>query len=279
MEFANIILQRKNTHGLNGHKLDLATFNVLMAIDGSRSIRDISHEDIYDEKVLAEKVQRLLNLDLIEPVAYNGKTIDSNIVKRLIMNLCQPAEGLDSGGFNKKNKETAKQLKHQSNQSDRGQTNMAGTIPRVSAAKKKTVKQQKHQIHRPIRRQTNTAGAVPRVSASNIVFKTMMLHIFDTLEKTNAQDFKSLCRELNETAKKFQVPNSNALEIVRWLNQPDKSITIELPIELLSEVITSTYALICEYYGPDIADHALQSAARAASAIPEAQEVSPSQFL
>jgi hypothetical protein len=64
-----LIFQHKSLHDLSRHKLDIQTFNVLTAIDGTRSVGDLIQDGIYDQSFLAEKIQLLLKLDLIEPAA------------------------------------------------------------------------------------------------------------------------------------------------------------------------------------------------------------------
>jgi hypothetical protein len=242
MEFASIFLQRKN---LNGSNLDVQTFNVFMALDGTRSLGDICREDKYEKNFLAEKIQLLLKMDLIEPGQKNGIK-DSNFIESLLATICKQGNGLDGyADANKQINVTAKQ----------------------------------HESHQPGRGQINMAGVVSSTLAANIVFETMMLHIFDIIKQKDAQHFNSLCDELTETVNALQIQNSNAVEILKWLNRPSNPISTELPIQLLREVITCTYALVCEYYGPVLADQALQSAAKVTNAIPEAQEISPNQLL
>jgi hypothetical protein len=85
-----LIFQRKSLENLKRVKLDLRTFNVLMAIDGKRSVADIISDDIYDPTFLNEKIQLLLSLGLIEATSKTEKNTNTNVLKRPTTNGAPP---------------------------------------------------------------------------------------------------------------------------------------------------------------------------------------------
>lgn len=101
-EQEKLIYQHKSLHNLKRLNLDIRTFNVLMSIDGKRSFGDISHDDLYNQTFLREKIQLLLELGLIEPVTEIGKETDLSFFKQPIMDSRQPAKGFETKQINNK---------------------------------------------------------------------------------------------------------------------------------------------------------------------------------
>ncbi|MGD8835830.1 MAG: peptidoglycan-binding domain-containing protein [Desulfobacteraceae bacterium] len=110
-EHEKTIYQHKSLHNLKRLNLDIRTFNVLMSIDGKRSVGDISHdlisidgnqsvEDIshnntYNQTFLEEKIQLLLKLGLIEPVPEIEEETNLSFFEQPIMNSFRPAKWFD----------------------------------------------------------------------------------------------------------------------------------------------------------------------------------------
>jgi hypothetical protein len=91
-QYEQLVFQRKSLHNLKRVKLDIQTFNVLMAIDGKRSVLEIRGADAYDPTFLEEKIQLLLRLGLIEPAVRNEKKTNFGFFKRPIKNKRPPAD-------------------------------------------------------------------------------------------------------------------------------------------------------------------------------------------
>lgn len=101
-EQEKLIYQHKSLHNLKRLNLDIRTFNVLMSVDGKRSVGDISHDDLYDQTFLREKIQLLLELGLIEPVTEIEKETNLSFFKQPIMDSCQPAKRFEIKQINNK---------------------------------------------------------------------------------------------------------------------------------------------------------------------------------
>jgi uncharacterized protein YjgD (DUF1641 family) len=67
-EMADKVFERTPLNAEKGSKLEIHTFNILMAIDGKRSVRTIAQENMYKMDDLIDQIQELLVRGLIEPV-------------------------------------------------------------------------------------------------------------------------------------------------------------------------------------------------------------------
>lgn len=70
-----------------GSQLDISLLNILWAMDGQRSVADIAQEDAYDLQELAEKVQGLIDMSLIEVISGADKIVDARIMEMIYKQL------------------------------------------------------------------------------------------------------------------------------------------------------------------------------------------------
>ena len=67
----------------SAHKNDLQTFNILLALDGKRTVGTIAREDFYDPDVLTAKLEEMLALGLIEPAIGPTGSLDPTFFDQL----------------------------------------------------------------------------------------------------------------------------------------------------------------------------------------------------
>jgi hypothetical protein len=67
-EMANKVFERTNRAAEMGSRLDTHTFNILMAIDGKKSVATIAQEDQHEISDLVDQVKTLLDSGLIKLV-------------------------------------------------------------------------------------------------------------------------------------------------------------------------------------------------------------------
>ena len=67
-EMADMTFSCDPTTNLSEFSRDLQVFNLLMALDGKRTVRTIAEQDTYELESLCEKIDKLLELQLIVPV-------------------------------------------------------------------------------------------------------------------------------------------------------------------------------------------------------------------
>ncbi len=69
---ADKVFKRSTHTDLSAHKNDLQLFNILLALDGKRSLRTIAKEDFYELDALTAKVEEMMIQGLIESTAGGG---------------------------------------------------------------------------------------------------------------------------------------------------------------------------------------------------------------
>jgi hypothetical protein len=249
VEFEKLILCHKISR-FDRYKLDIQSINLLSAIDGRTSIGEIAHKYDYSKAFIAKKLISLAKYDLIEPVNGNGKIVTTELMKHLLQTICNQYD-------NHANADAARQFGYTAEQ------------PASQPADHSTVKPYLH-VH------ANGGRPAP---AANIVFSSMLAHMFSIVAKKDSQKFVELRKELKRSINRFEINKKVIAALLIWLSEPKRPIIYTIPDTILRRIITNIYSLICEHYGPDLADQALQSAAEVADTIPEAQEVSPRQYL
>ena len=79
-DFKGMVFQRKKGIQLSDFSLDLQLFNVAMALDGTRDICTIAHEENYELRVLTEKIKQLNEKGLIESKGALTEIADSALI-------------------------------------------------------------------------------------------------------------------------------------------------------------------------------------------------------
>ena len=69
-EIGDVVFRVGNDVKLSAYAKDIKTFNVILALDGKRSVKTISREDRYDPEELAAKVKTLYDQGVIFRVGY-----------------------------------------------------------------------------------------------------------------------------------------------------------------------------------------------------------------
>lgn len=69
-EIGDLVFRLGTNVKLSAYAKDIKTFNVILALDGKRSVKTISQEDLYDPEELAAKVKTLYDQGVIMQVGY-----------------------------------------------------------------------------------------------------------------------------------------------------------------------------------------------------------------
>lgn len=98
-EIANMTFKMAPGKDLTTAKNDLQMFNILMSMDGIRSVGTIAKQDSYDLNVLAVKVSQMVKIGLLVPVrdASGGSSVGTETIKALqseLTKLVGPAAGM-----------------------------------------------------------------------------------------------------------------------------------------------------------------------------------------
>ena len=88
-EFATMVFKRVETNDLGEFSIDSQTLNVLMSLDGSKTVASLAQEKGLNIGTLHDTVTRLLELKLIEPNAAAIPIIDGNFLTYLTQELSQ----------------------------------------------------------------------------------------------------------------------------------------------------------------------------------------------
>jgi hypothetical protein len=86
-EMSEMTFRRAPGTDISKYKSDLQIFNLLMAIDGRRTVGTIAKEDFYDLADLTAKIERLLAKGLIEQVGGAVSYIDPTLIATLTAEL------------------------------------------------------------------------------------------------------------------------------------------------------------------------------------------------
>jgi hypothetical protein len=88
-EFATMVFKRVDKNDLGEFSIDSQTLNVLMSLDGSKTVTSLAQEKGMSIGTLRDTVTRLLELKLIEPNAAAIPIIDGDFLTYLIQELSQ----------------------------------------------------------------------------------------------------------------------------------------------------------------------------------------------
>ncbi len=88
-EFATMVFKRVEKNDLGEFSIDSQTLNVLMSLDGSKTVTSLAQEKGLNIGTLRDTITRLLELKLIEPNAAAIPIIDRNFLTYLIQELSQ----------------------------------------------------------------------------------------------------------------------------------------------------------------------------------------------
>jgi predicted transcriptional regulator len=76
-----VFQQTKDGLAGKGSGLDITLLNIVLAMDGHRSVTEIAEEDSYDLKDLSEKVQTLLTMGVIEAATNANELLSDNVME------------------------------------------------------------------------------------------------------------------------------------------------------------------------------------------------------
>jgi hypothetical protein len=96
-EIAEMVFRRSPGTDLSAHKSDLQTFNILLALDGKRTLGTIAKEDFYELEMLAAKIEQMLSKGLIESSSGAAGSLEPSFFNQLTAELTQmvgPVAGL-----------------------------------------------------------------------------------------------------------------------------------------------------------------------------------------
>jgi len=88
-EFVTMVFKRVKKNNLGEFSIDSQTLNVLMSIDGSKTVASLAQEKGLNIDTLRDMVTQLLGLKLIEPDAAAIPIIDSDFLTYLTQELSQ----------------------------------------------------------------------------------------------------------------------------------------------------------------------------------------------
>ncbi len=96
-EIAGRTFKRTSGTDLSAYKNDIKTFNILMAMDGIRSVATIAREDFYEVEALVEKVNQFVEMGLLESIhGASGANVDPEFIAALqseLTNVVGPVAG------------------------------------------------------------------------------------------------------------------------------------------------------------------------------------------
>lgn len=78
-EIANMIFKRVEGKELSVFNNDIQMFNIIMAMDGRRSVGTIARENYYEVEFLSEKVKQLVQMEVLELVEEVGGQAAMNL--------------------------------------------------------------------------------------------------------------------------------------------------------------------------------------------------------
>jgi acetolactate synthase regulatory subunit len=88
-DILNMVFQRSAHVNMSQYANDIKTFNILLALDGKRSVNTVAEQDAYDPDELAARVRTLWDLKIVEsvtastvPKGHAKKILDAIIQKR-----------------------------------------------------------------------------------------------------------------------------------------------------------------------------------------------------
>ncbi|MBW2657916.1 MAG: hypothetical protein JRC59_09575, partial [Deltaproteobacteria bacterium] len=88
-EFATMVFKRVEKNDLGEFSIDSQTLNVLMSLDGSKTVASLAQEKGLNIGTLRDTITRLLELKLIEPNALAIPIIDRDFLTYLTQELSQ----------------------------------------------------------------------------------------------------------------------------------------------------------------------------------------------
>lgn len=86
-EIADMTFRCLPSVNISDHSKNLQVFNLLMAIDGKRSVATIAREDAYDLESLTGKINQLLQMNLIEAVGGAGASMPKTLIAHMASEL------------------------------------------------------------------------------------------------------------------------------------------------------------------------------------------------
>lgn len=86
-EIADMTFRVHPSIKISDHSGDLQVFNLLMSIDGKRSVEMIAREDAYEMEFLTAKINQLLDMQLIEAFGVAGAALPKELIDDLASEL------------------------------------------------------------------------------------------------------------------------------------------------------------------------------------------------
>lgn len=81
-DILNMVFQRSAHVNMSRYSNDVKTFNILLALDGKRSVKTVAEQDAYDPDELAAQVKTLYDQKIVEPVAES--TVSKGRAKKIL---------------------------------------------------------------------------------------------------------------------------------------------------------------------------------------------------
>lgn len=82
-EISELVFKRIDQPDASDSSVDIQSLNVLMALDGEKTISTIARETGYELASLQEKISLLLKMGMIEPIDGKGKILDAGFIEYL----------------------------------------------------------------------------------------------------------------------------------------------------------------------------------------------------
>jgi hypothetical protein len=82
-EIKDMVFRRSHGTELSTYKNDLQTFNILLALDGKRTVATIAKEDFYELDMLSAKIEQMLAKGLIESATGMAGNLDQAFFNQL----------------------------------------------------------------------------------------------------------------------------------------------------------------------------------------------------
>jgi acetolactate synthase regulatory subunit len=81
-DILDVVFQRSAHVNMSQYANDVKTFNILLALDGKRSVKTVAEQDAYDPDELAVQVKTLYDQRMVEPVA--ASTVSKGRAKKIL---------------------------------------------------------------------------------------------------------------------------------------------------------------------------------------------------